>query len=118
MNATQATIYRIEALNEAIRVEATKGNKAHTWLTQAEVKQLMDSCDASTLQGQRDKIVLGLLVGAGLRREELTNLTFDAALEQPVAGRSRRVLHVMDRITRNGPFVTNSATKWRYKISD
>jgi integrase len=94
VNATQATIYRIEALNGAIRVEATKGNKAHTWLTQAEVKLLIDSCDTSTLQGQRDKIVLGLLVGAGLRREELTNLTFDAALVQPVTGRSRRVLNV------------------------
>ena len=83
-----------KVLNEAVQAEATKGNRAHMWLTQTEVRQLMDSCDTSTLQGQRDKIVLGLLGGAGLRREELTNLTFDAVLVQRVAGRSGRVLNV------------------------
>ena len=33
-------------------------------------------CD-DTIAGKRDWIVLGLLLGAGLRREELANLTFD-----------------------------------------
>lgn len=65
--AVQATIYRIEALNEAIKVEVPKGQKAHTWLTQSEVKSLLDSCNTRTIQGKRDKIMLGLLLGAGLR---------------------------------------------------
>jgi hypothetical protein len=59
----QATVYRIEALNEAVKVEVRKGQKAHTWLTQSEVKYLLDSCNTRTIQGKRDKIVLGLLVG-------------------------------------------------------
>ena len=94
IKAVQATVYRVEALNEAIQIEASKGQKAHTWLTQAEVKRLLDSCDTTTLLGQRDRLVLGLLVGAGLRREELTGLTFEGVVLQSVAGKFRTVLNV------------------------
>lgn len=92
--AIQATVFRIEALNEAIQVEASKGQKAHTWLSQAEVKRLMESCNGEALQCKRDRIVLGLLAGAGLRREELTGLSFDDIILQPVAGKFRTVLNV------------------------
>jgi integrase len=92
--AVQATVYRLEALNQAIQVEATKGHKAHTWLTQTEVKQLLDSCNQGILQGKRDRLVLGLLVGAGLRREELAQLRFQDVVVQPVAGKSRTVLNI------------------------
>lgn len=92
--AVQATVYRIEALNEAIQVEAGKGTKAHTWLTQSEVKRLLDSCDLATLQGKRDRIVLGLLVGAGLRREELARLRFNDLVTLPLAGKFRAALNV------------------------
>ena len=82
----------------------------------------MDSCDTSTLQGQRDKIVLGLLVGAGLRQEELTNLTFDAVLVQPVAGRSRRVLNVTgkgakDRIVPVNDRLATAIDDWQTVVS-
>ncbi|MCB0179828.1 MAG: site-specific integrase [Anaerolineae bacterium] len=93
IGAVQATVFRIDALNEAIKVEATKGQRAHTWLTQAEVKRLMATCGDS-LQGKRDRLVLGLLVGAGLRREELANLTFDDVVLQPMGNRFRTVLNV------------------------
>lgn len=92
--AVQATVYRIEALNEAIQVEASRGQKAHTWLTQTEVKRLMESCDPRTVKGKRDRVVLGLLVGAGLRREEASQLTFGDIILQPIAGKFRTVLNV------------------------
>lgn len=92
--AIQATIFRIEALNEAIQVEASKGQKAHTWLSQSEVKRLLDSCNLATTQGKRDRIVLGLLVGAGLRREELANLRFEHIVTLPLAGKFRTALNV------------------------
>jgi len=93
--AVQATEYRFEALQEAIKVEASKGQKAHTWLTQSEVKRLLDSCTfGNTIQGKRDKMVLGLLVGAGLRREELVGLTFEDVLLQPLASKFRTVLNI------------------------
>lgn len=92
--AVQATVYRIEALNQAIQVEQAKGQKAHTWLTQTEVKKLLDTCDTGTIQGKRDRLILGLLAGAGLRREELAQLRFDNIVLQPVAGKLRTVLNV------------------------
>ena len=92
--AVQATVYRIEALNDAIKVESTKGQKAHTWLSQSEVRRLLDGCNTRTTQGKRDKVVLGLLVGAGLRREELAALTFEDIALLPVGGKFRTVLNV------------------------
>ena len=90
----QSAQYKAEALIEAIQVEASKGSKAHTWLTQSEVKRLLDTCDMSTVQGQRDRLILGMLVGAGLRREELAGLTFEDVILQPIAGKFRTVLNV------------------------
>lgn len=81
IGAVQATVYRIEALNNAIQVPATKGEKAHTWLTQTEVKRLLSFCDDS-LTGRRDRAILSVLLGAGLRCNELSNLTFDALMQQ------------------------------------
>jgi len=94
VDAVQATVYRIEALNDAIKVEASKGQKAHTWLSQSEVKRLLDSCNPRTQQGKRDRVALGLLVGAGLRREELAALTFNDIALLPVGGKFRTVLNV------------------------
>lgn len=116
--AVQATIYRIEALNEAIQVEASKGHKAHSWLTQSEVKRLLDSCNQKTIQGQRDKVILGLLVGAGLRREELAALTFDDVILQPIAGKFRTVLNVhgkgaKDRVVPINDRLAAALDEWR-----
>ena len=41
INAIQATLLRSEALQGAIQVSAPNGQKAHTWLSPAEVKQLL-----------------------------------------------------------------------------
>jgi integrase len=101
VDAIQATVYRIEALNGAIQVESAKGQKAHTWLTQAEVKKLLATCNTKTIQGQRDRVVLGLLVGAGLRREELAYLEFENIIMQPVSGQFRTVLDVTGKGAKN-----------------
>lgn len=71
-----ATEKRLEAINKSIHVEQAKGEKAHFWLNQTEVRQLLNAC-ADDIYGKRDKVILGLLVGAGLRREELSNLRFE-----------------------------------------
>lgn len=67
---------------------AAKGEKVHIWLSQTEVKKLM-ACPAADVPGQRDKVVLGLLVGAGLRREEAVGLALDNVKLQPVRGKFR-----------------------------
>lgn len=37
----QTVVYRLEAMRGAINVTAHKGNKAHNWLSQAQVKEIM-----------------------------------------------------------------------------
>lgn len=116
--AVQATVYRIEALKKAIQVKAGKGQKAHTWLTKDEVKRLIEACNTRTIQGKRDKVVLGLLVGAGLRREELSTLTFEDVILQPVAGKSRTVLNVRgkgakDRVVPINDNLATALDEWK-----
>ena len=82
LSTVQASLHRLEALNGAIQVKASKGEKAHSWLSQAQVKALMQAC-GDDLEGKRDWIVLALMVGAGLRREEVVSLRFDALQELP-----------------------------------
>jgi site-specific recombinase XerD len=123
VGAVQATVYRLEALNEAIKVEQSKGKKAHTWLIQAEVKRLLDACDTETIKGKRDKIVLGLLTGAGLRREELTRITFEDVILQPVAGKVRTVLNVTgkgrkDRIIPINKRLAAAVEEWHTIVGD
>src|SRR5258706_14739605 len=73
----QASLLRLDAMRDAVQVPQHKGVKAHTWLSQKQVAEITALC-SDTLEGKRDWIVLGLLLGAGLRREELATLTFDA----------------------------------------
>lgn len=100
VDAVQANLYRIEALQEAIKAPHPKGIKAHTWLNQKQVKALLNTCDDS-LTGQRDRIALGLLVAAGLRREEAAALTFDGTKLQPVGDKMRTVLAVKGKGAKN-----------------
>jgi integrase len=90
----QTVVYRLEAMRSAINVKKHKGSKAHNWLSQAQVKEITSLC-SNDLIGRRDWIVLALLLGAGLRRDELAQLTFDAIKTQPMkGGKMRTVLEV------------------------
>lgn len=75
MAAIQATLLRFEALQEATQVAPQKGQKAHTWLSAHEVRQLLAQPNTRTPSGRRDKIALGLCVAAGLRREGAADIT-------------------------------------------
>jgi len=90
----QTVVYRLEAMRSAINVKKHKGSKAHNWLSQAQVKEITSLC-SNDLIGRRDWIILALLLGAGLRRDELAQLTFDAIKTQPMkGGKIRTVLEV------------------------
>lgn len=93
VNEAQAALMRLEALQEAIRVKTPQGHKAHTWLSQTQVKRLLATC-GDDLIGRRDRLALGLLVAAGLRREEAARLTFADVILQPIKGKMRTVLQV------------------------
>lgn len=97
LQQVQAALLRMDAMKNAVNVPQHKGTKAHTWLSPKQVQEITALCD-ETLEGKRDYIVLGLLLGAGLRREELSQLTFDALKQQPTkSGKMRDVLEVVGK---------------------
>jgi integrase len=93
VDQVQAAIYRFEAMQDAIQAPAAKGEKAHAWLSQVEVRRLL-ALPGNDLVGKRDRLALALLVGAGLRREEAVGLTFAEVKAQPVRGQMRTVLQI------------------------
>jgi site-specific recombinase XerD len=55
---------------------AKKGVRAGNWLTVGQAEDLLECPDASTLAGKRDRAILGVLLGCGLRRQEAARLSF------------------------------------------
>jgi site-specific recombinase XerD len=53
------------------------GYRLGNWLTAVEARKLWQLPDPRTLKGKRDRAILGLLLGCGLRRRELAELTVD-----------------------------------------
>jgi integrase len=51
-----------------------KGTPRGNWLTREQAKELLTVPDRSTLKGKRDYVILALLVGCALRRQELATL--------------------------------------------
>ena len=56
---------------------AQKGTRLGNWLTRDQAKELLTVPDRSTLKGKRDYVILSLLVGCALRRQELASLDID-----------------------------------------
>jgi site-specific recombinase XerD len=51
-----------------------KGSRMGNWLTREQARELLAVPDRSTLKGKRDFVILALLVGCALRRQELASL--------------------------------------------
>jgi len=62
-----------------LRVKGAKraGVRLGRWLTPQQAEALLRAPDASTTKGVRDQAILGVLLGAGIRREEAASLTFE-----------------------------------------
>jgi len=72
--SVQASLLNLEAMHKTLKVHQPDRERLPRWLTQEEVDDLLQTAFRQSL---RDYIVIALLVGAGLRREELELLTFD-----------------------------------------
>jgi len=55
----------------------THGVRTGNWLTLQQAQQLIRTPDLTTLKGLRDRAILAVMVGGGLRRSEVAGLTFD-----------------------------------------
>jgi integrase len=118
--AIQAAIMRIEAMDEAIVVPVHKGVKAHIWLTNKQVKEMTSFC-GNDQKGRADWIILSILVGAGLRREEMSGLKFDAIKTQPSGESIRYVLAVKgkgakDRIVPISNTLAKKMLAWKDEV--
>ncbi|MFN8466329.1 MAG: tyrosine-type recombinase/integrase [Caldilineaceae bacterium] len=59
---------------EGVRIE---GKRLGNWLTQQQAQALLDAPDTDSLKGMRDRAILAVLLGCGLRREEAASLTVE-----------------------------------------
>lgn len=117
----QAALLNLDAMGEVIHVEHPEGTKAHIWLSQSQVDQLTAlpfSHQQDDLHAMRDYIVLALLLGAGLRREELSTLTFDALITLPNGDGFRDVLQIhgkgaKDRVVPISPLLSERLRTWK-----
>jgi integrase len=84
------------------RVKGAKklGIRLGNWLSASEARALWQSHDAETLKGKRDRGIIAVLLGCGLRRRELADLTFDHL--------QRREDHwaIVDLVGKGGPVRT------------
>src|SRR4051794_2660238 len=67
-----------ELANGIVRVKgvASKGIRLGNWLTVQQAQKLLNAPDATTTKGLRDRAIVAVLLGCGLRRSEVAALTF------------------------------------------
>jgi len=53
------------------------GVRTGNWLTKNQAEKLINTPNVDTLKGIRDRAILAIMLGAGLRRSEIIELTFD-----------------------------------------
>jgi len=85
----QAAVFRAQALQSAIKIKTPLGEKAHAWLSYHEAKQLLEACyrrpngkKEYEIYTLRDRLGIGLMMAAGLRREEAASLQFTNIVKQ------------------------------------
>ena len=61
----------------AVKGMRQEGTRSGNWLAKQQAQQLLNAPDIATLKGLRDRAILALLLGCGLRRTEAAGLTFD-----------------------------------------
>ena len=81
---SQALIWRSQALAESIQIKTEKGEKVHTWLSGPELQGMISLTrnNGNTLTELRDRVSLGLMSNAMLRRDEVAKLEFADIVER------------------------------------
>jgi len=79
-----AIVYRSQSLMDVIKLSNKKGETFHLWLSAAELKKLLGLTrkNGSSLVEIRDRVSLGLMSNAMLRRAEVVSLEFQDLKER------------------------------------
>jgi integrase len=90
------------------RVKSAKsvGIRMGNWLSARQAQTLLNAPDVTTLRGQRDRAIIAVLLGCGLRRSEVAALTF--AHIQLREGR----WCIVDLIGKHGRIRTTPMSNW------
>lgn len=97
--------------NGVARVKGVKqqGVRAGNWLMKDQAQDLINSPDTSTLKGLRDRAILAVMIGAGLRRSEVAFLT----LEKIQQRESRWVIiDIVGKVIGSGPSQFLPGLRW------
>jgi site-specific recombinase XerD len=83
-----------------VKVVASKGVRLGNWLSIRQAQTLLNTPDASTTKGLRDRAILAVLLGCGLRRSEVAAALADspgAVMRGRTGGaRQRRIRRMVD----------------------
>jgi integrase len=83
-----------------------RGSRAGNWLTEDQIRKLLDVHDRATLRGKRNYCVMAMLIGCALRRDELTTLNVERI--QRRAGR----WVILDLVSKGGRVRTVGIQPW------
>jgi len=121
---TQAAVFRAQALQGSIKVRQSQGERAHTWLTRLEAEKLLKSCLKRSsgkpefkIYSMRDRLAIGLMMAAGLRREEAASIQFTDVVKQ----NQRAVLNVRgkgakDRVVPINERLAEAIIDWQFLV--
>ncbi len=125
IDVIQAAVFRAQALQNTIKIRQSQGERAHTWLTRLEAEQLLKTFHRRTsrkpefkIYSMRDRIAIGLMMAAGLRREEAASIQFADVVKQ----NERFVLNVKgkgakDRVVPINERLAEAIIDWQFLVS-
>ncbi len=94
----------------AIKSRKIRGTRAGNWLTLDQIRTMLNLPDCTSLNGLRDRALLALLIGCGLRRSECSGLQAGQMQERAVNGIG--TMYLVDVIGKGGRLRTIAMPEW------